>query len=75
MLRYASVFGLFLIGAVPISGLFYEIFLQLPPSTSLLWKDILGVSFAVVAIGLLAGWLILLSFDFLMGSARSSACS
>jgi len=65
-LRYASLLTLFLVGAVPITGVFYELFVRLPPNTSLLWRSILGASFAVATIGLLTGWLTFLSFDILI---------
>ena len=64
--RYASFLSLFLVGAIPITGGFYEMFIHLPSYTSMLWKGILGTSFAVACIGLLTGWLMFLSFDILM---------
>jgi hypothetical protein len=64
--KYASVLSLFLVGAVPITAVFYEMFVHLPPYTSILWKGILGASFTIAAIGLLIGWLIFLSFRVLL---------
>ena len=64
--RYVSFFGLFLLGAAPITGLFYEMFVHLPSYTSILWRGILGASFAAATIGLLTGWLTFLSFDIMI---------
>jgi len=64
--RYLSVVGLFFVGAVPVSGMFYEVFARLPSYTSFFWKGILGISLGIAAAGLLAAWLIFLTFDILM---------
>ena len=64
--RYLSVVGLFLVGAAPITAMFYEVFARLPPYTSFFWRGILGISFGIAAAGLLVAWLIFLSFDILM---------
>ena len=67
-LRCAVFFALSTLGAASIGGLFYGLYVRLPAYLSMLWRDLLGISFALGAIGLTAAWLCFLSFDMLMSN-------
>ncbi len=68
--RVAAFLGLSALGAAPIVSIFYGVYSHLPGSVSLIWRGLLGGSFAVGAAAFCGAWSVYLAFGLLMPNEK-----